>query len=58
MGSDGLAGVVDAAAEDRGEDHLDVFYERIVMEVIEINADFIGEDYLMVVALGIEGSRR
>lgn len=31
--SDGLVGVVDAAVEDGGEDHLDVFEEGVVLEV-------------------------
>lgn len=32
---------MDAAAEDGGEDHLDVFGEGIGVEVVEIEADFV-----------------
>lgn len=45
----GLVGVVDAAAEDGGEDHLDVFRERVVVKVVEVDADFVGEDYLVFI---------
>lgn len=32
---------MDAAAEDGGEDHLNVFGEGIVVEVVEIEADLV-----------------
>ena len=48
-----FAGVADAAAEDGGEDHTDVFGEGVVTEVVEVDADFVGEDYLVVVSLRI-----
>ena len=44
---------MDAAAEDGGEDHLDVFGEGIVVEVVEIEADLVWEDYLVIVFLRI-----
>ena len=49
----GLVGVMEAAAEDSGEDHLNVLEEGIVVEIVEVDADLVGEDYLVVVFLGV-----
>ena len=45
--SDFLIGISHSAAEDCGEDHLDVFWEGIVVKIVEVEADFVGEDYLV-----------
>lgn len=51
--SNHFVGVADAVPEDGGEDHPDVFWEGIVMEVVEVDADFIGEDHLVIVFLRV-----
>lgn len=51
--SDCLVGVAHAAGEDCADDHLDVLDEGVMMEVVEIDADLVGEDDFVVVALGV-----
>ena len=42
---DFLIGISHSAPKNGGEDHLDVFDEGVVVEVVEVEADFVGEDY-------------
>ena len=42
---DFLIGISHSAPKNGGEDHLDVFWEGVVVEVVEVEADFVGEDY-------------
>ena len=48
---DYFVGIVDAAAKDCGEDHLDIFGEGVMMEIVEVNTDFVGKYYLVVIFL-------
>ena len=50
---DFLSGISHAPAEDGGEDHLEVLEEGVVTEVVEVEADFVGKDYFVVVFLWV-----
>ena len=42
---------MDAEADDCDENHLDVFEEGIVIGVVEVDADFVGEYHRVIVFL-------
>lgn len=49
--SDSFSGIVHFAAEDGAEDHLDVEEETVMMEVVAVDADFVGLYYFVIVLL-------